>query len=114
MNFIIHWFIATLAIIISAYLLPGTQIDNFFAAVVTALVLGLINAFIRPFLILLTLPINILTLGFFTLVINASLIMLTQEIVPGFHVGGFLQAFLFSVVLSIINFSLSWIEKEEL
>ncbi len=113
MNFVIHWFIATLAIIISAYLLPGAQIDNFFAAVVTALVLGLINAFIKPFLILFTLPINILTLGLFTLVINASLIMLTQAIVRGFHVGGFWHALLFSVVLSIINFALSQIEKEQ-
>ena len=75
--------------------------------------LGLINAFIKPFLILFTLPINIFTLGLFTLVINASLVMLTQAIVRGFHVGGFWHALFFSVVLSIINFALSKIEKEQ-
>jgi len=95
-----------LAIIITAYLLPGVKLTGFFAALVTALILGLINAFIRPVLILLTLPLNILTLGLFTLVINALLIMLAAAIVPGFAVQGFWWALLFGLVLAIVNYAL--------
>ena len=81
MSFLLQWLVSGLAIIITAYLLPGVKLTGFFAALVTALILGLINAFIRPVLILLTLPLNILTLGLFTLVINALLIMLAAAIV---------------------------------
>jgi putative membrane protein len=107
MIFLIHWLIATIAIIISAYLLPGVTVKGFLAALVTALVLGLINAFIRPILLILTLPINILTLGLFTFIINALLIMLTGAIVPGFDVRNFWWALLFSLVLSIIKWVLN-------
>ena len=113
MRTFIHWIVATLAIIITAYLLPGTKIDSFFAAMVTALVLGLINAVIRPLFIILTLPINILSLGLFTFIINAALVMLTATVVPGFHVKNFWWALLFSMVLSIINYILSQIEKDQ-
>jgi len=107
MIFLIRWLIYTIAIIISAYLLPGVKVTGFFAALLTALVLGLINAVLRPILLFLTLPLNILTLGLFTFVINASLIMLTSAIVPGFEVDSFWWALLFSLVLSIINFVFS-------
>lgn len=107
MGFLINWLISGLAIVIAAYLLPGIKLTGFFAALVTALVLGLINAIIKPVLLLLTLPINILTLGLFTLVINALLILLTSKIVPGFQVDGFLWAVAFSVVLALVNFGLS-------
>jgi len=103
MRFFIHWLITTLAIIISSYLLPGVSVSGFFAALVTALVLGILNTFIKPLLILLTLPLTILTLGLFTLVINALLIMLTSAIVPGFDVRNFGWALLFGLVLSILN-----------
>jgi putative membrane protein len=109
MNFLIVWLIATLAVIITAYILPGVKLSGFFAALVTALILGLINAFIKPILILLTLPLNILTLGLFTFVINALLIMLTSAIVPGFHVDGFWWALLFSLLLSVVYYALSFI-----
>jgi putative membrane protein len=107
MGILLHWLVSGLAVIITAYLLPGVRVTGFFAALVTALILGLINAFIRPLLILLTLPLNILTLGLFTLVINALLIMLAATIVPGFAVQGFWWALLFGVVLAIVNFALS-------
>jgi len=107
MGFLIQWVVSGLAILITAYLLPGVAIEGFLAALVTALVLGLINAVLRPILILLTLPLNILTLGLFTLVINALLIMLASTIVPGFAVQGFWWALLFGVVLAIVNFALS-------
>ena len=90
------------AVVVSAYLLPGVTLSGFGAALLAALVLGLLNVFIKPILLLLTLPINILTLGLFTLVINALVIMVVSAIVPGFHVSGFWYALLFSVVLSIV------------
>ncbi|MBI1922016.1 MAG: phage holin family protein [Geobacter sp.] len=111
MTFLLNWLISALAIIITAYLLPGVRVSGFFAALVTALVLGLINAFIRPVLLLLTLPINILTLGLLTLVINALLIMLASAIVRGFSVSGFWWALLFSLVLSVVNYVLGAITR---
>lgn len=107
MRFVLQWLVSALAIIITAYLLPGVAVAGFFAALVTALVIGLINAIIRPILILLTLPLNILTLGLFTLVINALLVMLAAAFVPGFAVNGFWWALLFGIVLAIVNFALS-------
>ncbi len=91
---------------VAAYLLPGVRVDDFFAALVAAVVIGLINTFLRPVFILLTLPINILTLGLFTLVINALLIMLASSLVPGFQVANFGWAMLFSVVLFLVNWGL--------
>ena len=112
MTFLIKWLIYTLAITITAYLLPGVMVSGFFAALVTALVLGLINTFLKPLLIILTLPINILSLGLFTLVINALLIILTSAIVPGFEVRNFWWALLFSLILSIITFTLNQMAKD--
>ncbi|RQW76734.1 MAG: phage holin family protein, partial [Geobacter sp.] len=86
--------------------LPGVRLSGFLAALLTALVLGLINAVLKPLLLLLTLPLNILTLGLLTFVINALLIMLTSALVPGFNVAGFWWALLFSLVLAIVNFLL--------
>jgi putative membrane protein len=109
MSFLVHWLIYAVAIVITAYLLPGVRLSGFFAALVTALVLGLVNTFIRPLLLLLTLPLNILTLGLLTFVINALLILLTSSLVPGFTVTGFWWALLFSLVLSVINYALGFI-----
>ena len=107
MAFLIKWLVNALAIGITAYLLPGVRVSGFFAALVTALVLGLVNTFIRPLLLLLTLPLNILTLGLLTLVINALLIMLVAAVVPGFSVRGFWWALLFGLVLAVINYFLN-------
>lgn len=106
MSILINWLVSTLAIIVAAQLLPGVHVASFTSALVTAVVLGIINAIIKPILIILTLPINILTLGLFTFVINALLILLASKIVPGFTVDGFGWAFLFSILLSLINFFL--------
>ena len=106
MGFLLSWLISAIAIVITAYLLPGVRLSGFIAALFTALVLGLVNAVIKPLLILLTLPLNILTLGLFTLVINALLIMLTSALVPGFSVSSFWQALLFSLVLAVVNYVL--------
>jgi len=107
MSLLVHWLVRAVAIIITAYLLPGVRLSGFLAALVTALVLGLVNTFIKPLLLLLTLPLNILTLGLLTFVINALLILLTSSLVPGFAVAGFWWALLFSLVLSVVNYALS-------
>lgn len=99
---IVQWLISAVAILIAAYLIPGVKV-TLVGALVLAVVLALINIFIKPFIVLLTLPLNILTLGLFSLVINAFLVLLAGAIVPGFAVGGFWNAFLFSIVLSLIT-----------
>lgn len=101
--FIINWLVSALAIVLSSYLLPGVRVDSFGTAFIAAAVLGILNALVRPLLLLLTLPINILTLGLFTLVINAIVILLVAYFVPGFQIDGLLWAIIFSIVLSIIN-----------
>lgn len=100
------WLVATFAIMITAFLIPGATISSFFSALIAALVLGFINAIIRPLLLFFTLPINILTFGLFTFVINALMIMLAGAIVPGFKIEGFWWALLFSLVLTVINYLL--------
>ena len=100
---LLNWLIFSLAIIIAAYILPGVTVSGFLAAFVTALVLGFINTFIKPIIVILTLPINILTLGLFYLVINTLLIMLASAIVPGFAVASFWWAALFGIVLWAVN-----------
>ena len=103
MTFLLKWLAYSVAIAITAYILPGITVDSVAAVLVAALVLGLINAIFRPILVILTLPVTILTLGLFMFVINAALILLTAAIVPGFHVAGFWWAVLFSIIVSIIN-----------
>lgn len=103
MNILIRWVVSALAILVSSYVLPGIKVDGFVAALTIAVVMGLVNAVIKPILIVLTLPINILTLGLFTLVINALLILLVAKIVPGFTVAGFWWAIAFSIVLSLVG-----------
>lgn len=112
MKTITHWIISALAIAVAAYLLPGVHVTGLVAALVLAVVLGFINSFIRPLLILLTLPLSIITLGLFSLVINALLILLASRIVPGFSVDGFLWAFIFGIVLALVNAVLHSFEKK--
>ncbi len=90
---IYRWVVSTLALLFVAYIVPGVAVESFWVALLTALVLGLINAIIRPLVILLTLPINIVTLGLFTLIINAGMFWLAAYLVPGFSVDGFWPTF---------------------
>lgn len=103
MGILIGWIVSALVVFSTAYILPGVHVANFTAALVVALVLGIINAFVKPVLVVLTFPITILTLGIFYLVLNALLILLVSNIVPGFKVDGFLWALVFGIVLSIAN-----------
>ena len=104
MALILKWLIMTASVMIAAYVIPGITVRSFFSALWVALFLGIVNMLLRPFLILITLPINILTLGLFTFVINGVIILLASSIVKGFQVSGFWIAVLFSIMLSIINY----------
>ena len=99
----IRWLILTIAIIVTSYLLDGIQVSGFFSAFFAAAILGILNAFFRPFLLIITLPINILTLGFFTFVINAILLMMASGVIPGFEVAGFWSAVFGSLFISLIS-----------
>jgi len=92
----------SLAIIIVAYMLPGVKVESALSAIGIAIVLAILNFFVKPLLVLLTLPITILTLGLFLIVVNALIILLAAEIVPGFAIDGFWWAVLFSIILSIV------------
>ena len=113
MKHIINWLLITIAVFISAELLPGVEVESFFTAFLVAVVLGAINLFLKPVLLILTLPINIFTLGLFTLVINAGLVLLADWIIKdGFNVDGFWYAMMFSLIMSLINSVLHQVGKK--
>lgn len=103
MNFFVRLLLSALAVIISSYLLPGVGVDGFFAAIIIALVISLLNFVVKPILIIFTIPLTVLTLGLFLLVINALIILMADSIVPSFYVDGFWWALLFSLVMSLTN-----------
>ncbi len=115
MNFIIKLIISTLAVLISAYLLPGVRIvdNNFFTALIVAAVLAFLNAVIKPIMIIFTIPITIVTLGFFLLIINACIILLASKLVTDFQVDGFWWALLFSLILSVVTSILESLQNTE-
>ncbi|HVZ11589.1 MAG TPA: phage holin family protein [Patescibacteria group bacterium] len=103
MSIIISLLVNGVAVFAAGYILPGVHIADFVTAIIVAIILGVINTFIKPILTILTLPLTIITLGLFSLVINAVIILIVAAIVPGFKVDGFLWAVVFSIVLSIIS-----------
>lgn len=105
MKLIIRLFFSTLAVLIAAYLVSGVFVNSIWAAFAFAIILGIVNLLIRPFILILTLSINLLTLGLFTLVINALMVELAAVIVPGFQIFGFWHAVLFALVLWIVKWS---------
>jgi putative membrane protein len=103
MRFLLKLLINTVAVYVTASVVPGIKIDSWITALIASIVLGVLNTLIKPLLVILTLPVNILTLGLFTIVINAFMITLTSSLVSGFHVETFVSAVLFSIVLSIVG-----------
>ena len=103
MKLLLKILVSSLAVFITAYLLPGIKIDSFLTAVIVAIVLALLNSFLKPVLIFFTIPVTVVTLGLFLLVINAAMIMLTAKLVDGFIVRGFWWAVLFSIIVSAIT-----------
>ena len=106
---IARWIVNAAALLLVAYMYPGVHVESFFAAAMAALVLGLINAVIRPILVILTLPVTLLTLGLFLFVINALLFWLVANVVQGFAVSGFFAALIGSLLYSVITLLTSWI-----
>ena len=109
LSLLARWLLNAAALLLVAYLYPGVMVETFFAAMIAALVLGLVNALVRPILVLLTLPVTILTLGLFLFVINALLFWFVAEIVQGFRVTGFWAALVGSVLYSVITLVTSWL-----
>ena len=107
MRLLITWLVNALALLALPYLFKSIQVDDFVTALLAALVLGLVNALIRPLLILLTLPVTVVTLGLFIFVINGLLFWWVGSFVDGFHVGGFWSAFFGAIVYSLISWLLA-------
>lgn len=107
-NFLLHWAIMSLSLWVASYLFSGIKFSGVPSLLVSALVLGFANAVIRPILFFLTLPITLVTLGFFVLVINALMIMLVAKLVKGFQLSGFWTAFFASIFIAIFTLIIEW------
>lgn len=103
MGLLIRILISAVAVYLASQFVPGIRVDGFGTALIVAIVLGLLNAFVKPILVFLTIPITILTLGLFYFVINILMVYLAAYLVSGFQVDGFLAALLFSIVIAIIG-----------
>jgi putative membrane protein len=112
-RFILKWFVTTVSIFIVANLFHLIQFENLKVLILASLVLGILNVFMRPVLIFLTLPINILSLGLFTLIINAFLLYLASGIVPGFEITSFWKAFWAALLISIVSAMINFIIHKE-
>jgi putative membrane protein len=108
MRFLFRLLINVVAILIIAHILPGLiRVDGFLAALVAALLLGIVNTIIRPILVILTFPLTLLSFGLFLLVINGLMLWLVSALVSGFHVSGFWGALFGSILISIVSWILS-------
>lgn len=110
---LLRWFLYSLIILFIAWLIPGIEVSGIQSALIAIVIMGLINAVLKPLVYLITLPINLLTLGLFSLVINALLFMLISYLTPGFSVEGFWSALLGSLILSALSMPINKIGKEE-
>jgi len=113
MNWLTKLFLTTILVIFLAYILPGVEIYSFWSALGVALVLAFLNTFLKPLLIIITIPFTIITFGLFLLVINAFIILIADAMIDGFVVNGFWWALVFSLVLSFINSLFNKDKKEE-
>ena len=115
MNFIVRIIISSFAVLATCYLLPPTmvKIDSIQTAIIVALVLSFLNAVVKPILIILTIPVTLYTLGLFLLVINAIIIKIADHFIDPFHVYGWWSAFVFSIVLTVVNSVFNWLKKKD-
>ncbi|MBU0735318.1 MAG: phage holin family protein [Proteobacteria bacterium] len=107
MGLLVRWLVLTAAVVIASYLISGIEVSSFFSAFFAAAILGVLNTFFRPILLILTLPINIITLGLFTFVINAFLLKMVSGVISGFQVHGFWSAVFGALVISVVNWLLN-------
>lgn len=110
-NLLVRWLINAVALFLVSRILPGFIVDDFAAAMIAVIIIGLVNALIKPILAILTLPINILTLGLFSFILNALLLLLASSMTPGFHIDGFGTALLGSILLSVVTMLLQSIVR---
>ena len=113
MAMFLRWVLYSLAIMLIAWLLPGISVSSFWAALLVIIIMGLLNMFLRPILLFITLPINFLTLGLFSFVLNALLFMLAGYIAPGFSVDGFWSALLGSLSLALLSIPINRVGDED-
>jgi putative membrane protein len=106
-HFVFRWIITTVAVMAASAFLPGMRYDSTGSLIGAALLLGIVNAFVRPLLLILSAPLILLTLGLFILVVNGLMLLLVSSFVPGFHVDGFWSAFWGAIVIGIISWVLS-------
>jgi len=104
---LIRWLVLTAAILAASYMLQGISVTSFWSALAAAAILGVLNVVLRPIILILTLPVNILTLGLFTFVINAALLMMVSGLIPGFDVRGFWPALWGSIIISVVSWLLT-------
>ena len=102
-NLLVRWVVSAVALMVTAYVIPGISVNGITAAFIAAAVIGLVNATLGGVLKILTFPVTVVTLGLFSLVINALMLMLAANLVAGFHVSGFLAAFFGSILMSIVG-----------
>lgn len=112
MYLLLRLIINAAALLLVAYLVPGFEVSGIYAALIVAVVLGLLNAIVRPLLLVLTLPINIITLGLFTFIINAAIIWFVGTFIKGFEVQGFLPALAAALLLWLVGLLSGWLIKE--
>ncbi|MFO7985128.1 MAG: phage holin family protein [Desulfatiglandaceae bacterium] len=113
MGLLVRWLILTAAITIAAYLIGGIEVSGFFSAFFAAAILGVLNVFFKPILLILTLPINVLTLGLFTFIINAVILKMASGVISGFQIHGFWSAVLGALVISVVNWLLTSFINEQ-
>jgi putative membrane protein len=104
---LLRWLVLTAAVLAASWLLDGIRVDGLLSALLAAATLGILNAFLRPLIILLTLPVNILTLGLFTFIINALMLQIVSELIPGFMVHGFWTAVLGALIIGFVSWLLN-------
>ena len=113
MKFLVHWFVIAIALWVTAAILPGVEFESTTALAIGAIILGLVNALVRPILTLLTLPITILTLGLFYLCVNGAMLYLAAALTPGFELAGFGSAVLGAIVISIVGMLLGGLVEQD-
>ena len=109
MPYLVHWFIASLALILTAYFVPGFQVQGLLSAMMASVVIGFVNIFIWPVLAILTLPLTVLTFGLFLLVVNGLALKIAAALTPGFSISGFMPAIIGSIVLTLIGWLMRFV-----
>ncbi len=107
--YLLHWFLASLALMITAYLVPGFKIDGFMAALIASVVIGIVNVFVWPLIAILTLPLTVFTFGLFLLVVNGIALKIAAALTPGFLINGFMPAVVGSIVLTIVGWLIRFV-----